>query len=193
MQCATLSACIECARWLIETRGVLSQQNTDRNLWTPLHHILDHFPEFSEKQRRIWEPIVRMFCIPGKCDQRNRVGDTPLCQTIFMGHIPFTKLLLDCGAQLSNVNCEEINKKYQKMPKWAKDLATGRKKCHQAVITFVGIRRFGRARVMQNNMRDIITIIAKTLWNTRFYEQWAPEPAKDKPAKDKRRKSSKKR
>ena len=165
---AVSNDCLGCAYWLMETRGaaVCARQEYDR---TPLHRLLVRYPNMSEKQQRQWKPIVKLMC-----DQSKDSEFAPLHQTISMTHVPLTKLLLDCGAQLSSVVDLKI-------PKWANDLASGRESCHKAVITFIGIRRFGRSRVMQNTVRDVVALIAKELWSTRFLGNWIPHFTKPQP------------
>jgi len=201
---ACYNMCLDCVRWLVEEHNAYSIPNLDDDdlCDTPLHCVLANYRMYPEASKECpeavaeqWRPIVLALCRntykKGAIDQLDWRGDTPLARTVLFEDVPFMQLFLDYGAQLSNVkNGHSFCKK--KIPKWAVDVATGRENCHKAVIVLIGIRRFGHSQVMQNNVRDIATLIAKTLWQTRFDGKWVPEVKVTKPKQRKQRKVSKK-
>jgi len=146
-------------------------------------------PEFESNwtvdELEEWEPIVFLLCRNNyqngvDVDQHDDEQNTPLVLSILFEHIPFTKLFLDYGARLCEVY-DSFAYADRKIPIWALDLATGRENCFSAVVVFVGIRKFGRSRVMQNNVRDMTKMIGKFLWETRFLGEWAHIPIVTKP------------
>jgi len=104
-------------------------------------------------------------------------GVTPLAWAIYAHFSSRTKaragcveLLLDCGANLNRA------KAYLKgLPPWVEDLVKQRREnAGKAVVTVLGIKRFGRSHVMNSNAKDVIRLIADQIWLDRYNPAWKP-------------------
>ena len=72
------------------------------------------------------------------------------------------KCFIDLGAHISDNEC----------PQWIKSLDRRRKLCKTMVITVLGIRRFRKSPVIGSNGRDVMGLIAKDIWSTRYRKTW---------------------
>ena len=109
-----------------------------------------------------------------KADERNNTGYTPLANAIFCNKRDVAELLLDKGAKMSNVR-EDFE-----IPDWMNVIVTKRQNVKQSLTTFTGVLRkrfavsgggteYSRGRLP----RDVVWVISRWAWNTRFDVRWA--------------------
>lgn len=114
---------------------------------------------------------VRLFIDHGyPVDTINAYGETPLFCALYNSAYACAVVLLDAGAKpgMRNVKGTQI-------PKWAHRFVAARINARAAAIAVLCLTRVG-SRVVGNNGRDVLRIIARCVWSTRFddkYERFA--------------------
>ena len=98
-------------------------------------------------------------------------GDTPLSYTLRRKHRDCAERLLDAGAKVSNVE-EDID-----IPDWVGEVIIKRKNVVASLRVFIGLMR-KRYNVEGQHIgnrlpRDLVKLISKHLWSTRFDERWS--------------------
>jgi hypothetical protein len=113
------------------------------------------------------------------CAQKS--GTTPLALAIRYNHPDVAELLFDEGARITNV------KEGVEIPKWMKAILTKRQNVRRSLITFSVLRkRFtisgGGTEYTRGRLpRDVVGVISKWAWTTRFDKSWegaVPEKVK---------------
>jgi ankyrin repeat protein len=135
----------------------------DKNGSTPLHNASCGYDV---------DVMCMLLDAGAEVDAKNIKGLTPLYITIFIDSSPqarranFAKLLIDRGAQLSNVQ-ESVP-----IPDWINAFVASRSNCRRAAIIIVGIRKFHRTIITGNNDINVIRLISKYIWSTRMHDVW---------------------
>ena len=106
-------------------------------------------------------------------DARNDDGETPLAGTINENKPDVAEVLLDKGAKISNLR-ENV-----KIPNWMNAIVTKRENVKRALWTFIGVlrKRFaisgGGTEYTRGRLpRDVVGVISRWAWTTRFDERW---------------------
>ena len=104
-------------------------------------------------------------------DQRNKDGSTPLAVAIHRNKVDCAEYLLDAGAKTSDVHND--------IPAWMTDIIRKRQKVKQTALTLIGVlrKRFSikwtaSEHIAQRVPRDIVNLLSKCVWNTRFDARW---------------------
>ena len=107
-------------------------------------------------------------------DARNDDGETPLAGTINENKPDVAELLLDKGAKMSNVH------KDVEIPNWMNAIIVKRQNVKRGLLVFVGVlrKRFaiscGGTEYTRGRLpRDVVGVISKWAWTTRFDGRWA--------------------
>ena len=117
-----------------------------------------------------------------KADERNNTGYTPLANAIFCNKRDVAELLLDKGAKMSNVH------KRVQISDWMNAIVTKRQNVRRGLLAFIGVlrKRFaisgGGTEYTRGRLpRDVVGVISKWAWSTRFDKRWegaVPETVK---------------
>jgi len=170
--------CVECVKLLIENK--VDVNHKDPYDETPLHDAVR--AGRLEVVRLLLDYKAQVDTVGNVTDPYQELGQTPLTHLCRHNirrrpdntlntheNIAIAKLLIDRGAQLSRVGITRVD------CSWLKTLCQSRTNCKTSVLTFLGIRSKSE---LTRNARDTHGIIAKTLWSTRFYEDWTVMPVK---------------
>ena len=113
-------------------------------------------------------------------DPRNNVCDTPLGRAIVFNNHDVAELLLDKGAKMSDVA--------RRIPDWMRAIITKRQNVKRSLLIFIGVlrKRFaitgaGTEHIRGRLPRDVVGVISKLAWTTRFDGKWmeaGPETVK---------------
>ena len=113
-------------------------------------------------------------------DVRNSSAFTPLGRAISNNKRDVEEFLLDKGAKMSNVA--------RAIPDWMEDFVTKRRNVKRSLLTFIGVlrKRFaisgaGTEHIRGRLPRDVVGVISKFAWTTRFDGKWmeaVPETVK---------------
>src|SRR3990167_5501690 len=106
-------------------------------------------------------------------DERNNYGYTPLALAICNNWHDIAEVLFDEGARITNV------KEGVEIPKWMKAILTKRQNVRRSLTTFIGVlrKRFtisgGGTEYTRGRLpRDVIGVISRWAWSTRFDRRW---------------------
>ena len=106
-------------------------------------------------------------------DARKKSGTTPLALAIRYNHPDVAELLFDEGARITNV------KEGVRIPEWMKAILTKRQNVRRSLTTFIGVlrKRFtisgGGTEYTRGRLpRDVVGVISKWAWTTRFDKSW---------------------
>ena len=107
-------------------------------------------------------------------DERNNYGNTPLAFAIRFNKPDVAELLFDKGAKVSNVH-ENV-----RIPDWMNAIVAKRQNVKRALWTFIGVlrKRFavsgGGTEYTRGRLpRDVVGVISRWAWSTRFDGRWA--------------------
>ena len=107
-------------------------------------------------------------------DARDGFGYTSLAQAISWDNHDVAEVLLDKGAKMSNVH-ERVQ-----IPDWMNAIITKRQNVRRSLTTFTGVlrKRFavsgGGTEYTRGRLpRDVVGVILKWVWSTRFDGRWA--------------------
>src|SRR3990167_7510313 len=107
-------------------------------------------------------------------DARNNHGNTPLAGAINENKPGVAEFLLDKGAKMSNVP------KNIRIPNWMNIIVTKRQNVRRSLTTFTGVlrKRFavsgGGTEYTRGRLpRDVVGVISRWAWSTRFDGRWA--------------------
>jgi len=153
---AALRGCLSCINWLTD-------QGADVNAFdergeTPLHDAL---------RTRQYEVVLHLLRCGAQVDNLNEFGQTPLGMAIQHSSVNDTRaivaLLLTYGAKVS-----EMIKRSQTLL----ELLECERGCRNVCVTLLGIRRFRRNQLLDQNVKDIFNIIVGMMWKTRYTNVW---------------------
>src|SRR3990167_2295188 len=106
-------------------------------------------------------------------DARNESRYTPLARAIIFNKDDGAELLLDKGAKMSNVH-EDVQ-----IPNWMNAIVTKRKNVRRGLLAFIGVlrKRFavrgGGTEYTRGRLPgDVVGMISKWAWTTRFDKRW---------------------
>ena len=107
-------------------------------------------------------------------DARNNTGHTSLAQAISWDKHDAAEFLLDNGAKMINVH-EGVQ-----IPDWMNAIVAKRQNVRRSLTTFIGVlrKRFavsgGGTEYTRGRLpRDVVGVILKWVWSTRFDGRWA--------------------
>lgn len=127
--------------------------------WSPLHSAAWHGkPKLARELVRLGLPV----------DIKNTNSETPLCLALANNQNIVAKVLLDCGANLELIRKDEPFFK-KEIPLWFNTFVLTRNERRQASIAILGLLRCN-SEVLKPNGKDILQIIAKSVWGTRGHE-----------------------
>jgi ankyrin repeat protein len=151
----------ECVKYCLEMDANVNARN--RSGSTPLHIASWHVN------------VVRVLLEAGAMvDPANNNGVTPLCFAIRNNCVYVSRLLIDRGAKVSNVQLKEIT------------FVKARCKCRLASITVIGIHKYHRTTVTGNNDINVLRLISKHIWSSRMDDGWMDTRKQEKRGKNNR-------
>ena len=114
-----------------------------------------------------------LICAGAIIDQRGEDGFTPLAGAIRWNKVDCAEYLLDAGAKMSDVSTDIS------IPAWMKDIIAKRHNVKRTLLAFIGVlrKRFSikwaaSERIANRLPRDIVKLLAKCVWGTRFDGKW---------------------
>jgi len=103
------------------------------------------------------------------------IYETPLARAMGDYFTPHTRSRAACVEFLlnrrANLNRAKACSKYG-FPQWVKDLVQRRENARKATILVLGSRRFQRSTVLASNNMDVIRLIGKEIWRSRYDPAW---------------------
>lgn len=127
----------------------------DRRGYIPLHYAAEYGAL----------DVCKMLLDAGSVvDARSEFDHTSLKTALINDQRAVTKLLLEYGAQMSNVNMKPI-------PHWAVVFVECRDACRETSRALLELAR-RRSPVIGGNNRDVLGLIAKIVWHSRYDESW---------------------
>ena len=111
-----------------------------------------------------------------KLDALDNYGFTPLATAIIRSQPDIAELLFDKGAKMSSVH------EGAEIPDWVHDIVAKRQNVKRGLLALIGVlrKRFavrgGGTEYSQGRLpRDVVGLISRWAWSTRFDKRWEPE------------------
>jgi ankyrin repeat protein len=110
-------------------------------------------------------------------DAASNNGWTPLCRAIGNKRNDNARLLIDRGAKVSNV---KLDKWMPAIPDWVNTFIESRSSCRCSAIAIIGMHKYHRTTVTENNDINVLRLISKHIWSTRMDDRWSTLQIKKK-------------
>jgi len=157
---AARTGCFDCVHELVKKLGA-NLEVRDEYGETPLYDAIMyeklHVAQLLLDYKANVNTISKRCKTPLNCLSQWRI---PRITESYRKHV--IKLLLDYGA-VKRDSDEDI---------LINTLCKSRECCRRICLVLVGIRYFQRSPITRTNVRDVIKIIVKEVWKTRFNEVW---------------------
>jgi ankyrin repeat protein len=146
---------VDCVKLCLEMGAEASVH--DVSGWTPLH--------FAQTYTFVVNLSIVLVDAGALVDSTESNGWTPLCYAIRSKRGAIARMLIDRGAQISNV---KLDKFLPDIPDWITAFIASRSNCRRAAIIIIGNHKFHRTIITGNNDINVLRLISKHIWSTRM-------------------------
>jgi hypothetical protein len=159
---------VECVKLCLELHANV---NANRTLYmhTPLHYAVARYHNNGPCSMT----VIRLLLDAGANVDAplNRTKTTPLGIAIRDNLKDVVKLLIDRGAQISNVKVGR-NEAVDKMPIWVYAISKLRSNCRNAAIMVTAIHKYHPKAISSYIDINVMRLISKHIWSTRMDDVW---------------------
>jgi ankyrin repeat protein len=150
---------VACVAYLLKEGSNVNSASSSGG-WTSLHNSSMY--GFAD--------VTRMLLDTGAVvdTPHNTCGWTALYWAIRNNHPNVARVLIDYGAKISNVVLESD----RPIPNWVQEIVASRNRCCCAAVLLIAIHKFHHTKLMGRNDINVIKMVAKHIWSTRFHESW---------------------
>jgi ankyrin repeat protein len=152
---------VECAKYCVDLGADLTARDGDE--CTPLY-----LASADERNSGIVRVLLDANAI---VHATGSDGYTPLYIALRNDYVNVAKLLIDRGAQVSNVEFDSVL--LTAIPDWVNTFIESRSTCRSVAIIFIGMRKYQRTNIIGNIDVNVLKLVSKHIWSSRMDDMWS--------------------